>query len=196
MVARLEGMPEIVTKRAGRSAECGSSGDITMPVFDLPAVGPTDFPAGTGGHWQFDLPLRGGDVPVDINSDDETFTRDMLAEIAIFISDAARFDEISRDAFKAEFDEKPEGTVGTYLSHHAEELGEKDLLRIFGIEDPDDLDINHLLEALQLKRIGLYPGADGYVAVFDYTIDEEATDYLLVVEYDSDGEVFGISMDS
>jgi hypothetical protein len=49
---------------------------------------------------------------------------------------------------------------------------------------------------LQLKRIGLYPGAEGYVAVFDYTIDQEATDYILVVEFDADGEVYGISMDS
>jgi hypothetical protein len=32
--------------------------------------------------------------------------------------------------------------------------------------------------------------------VFDYTIDEEATDYLLAVEFDSDGGVRGISMDS
>ena len=167
-----------------------------MPTFYLPVVGPTEFPGGTGGYWEFDLPMRGGDVPVDINADDDAFTRDMLAEIGIFISDAARFDEIARDAFKAEFTEKPEGTVGIYLSHHAEELSEKELLRIFGIEDPDDLDINHLLEALQLKRIGLYPGAERYCAVFDYTIDEEATDYILVVEFDNEGEVYGISMDS
>jgi hypothetical protein len=167
-----------------------------MPTFELPVVGALEFPGGTGGHWQFDLPMRGADVPVDINANDDAFTRDMLAEIGIFISDAARFDEIARDAFKAEFTEKPEGTVGIYLSHHAEELGEKDLLRIFGIEDPDDLDIHHLLDALQLKRIGLYPGADGYVAVFDYTIDEEATDYLLAVEFDGEGGVCGISMDS
>ena len=167
-----------------------------MPTFELPVVGALEFPGGTGGHWQFDLPMRGADVPVDINAHDDAFTRDMLAEIGIFISDAARFDEIARDAFKAEFTEKPEGTVGIYLSHHAEELGEKDLLRIFGIEDPDDLDIHHLLDALQLKRIGLYPGADGYVAVFDYTIDEEATDYILAVEFDGEGEVCGISMDS
>lgn len=167
-----------------------------MPTFELPVVGALEFPGGTGGHWQFDLPMRGADVPVDINANDDAFTKDMLAEIGIFISDAARFDEIARDAFKAEFTEKPEGTVGIYLSHHAEELGEKDLLKIFGIEDPDDLDIHHLLDALQLKRIGLYPGADGYVAVFDYTIDEEATDYILAVEFDGEGEVCGISMDS
>jgi hypothetical protein len=167
-----------------------------MPTFELPVVGPVEFPAGTGGYCEFDLPMRGGEVPVDINVDGDAFTKEMLAEIGKFISDAARFDEISRDAFKAEFTANPEGEVSIYLSHHAEELGQKDLLRIFGIEDPDDLDINHLLEALQLKRIGLYPGSEEYCAVFDYTIDEEATDYILSVEFNADGEVYGISMDS
>jgi hypothetical protein len=167
-----------------------------MPTFDIPNVGAIDFPTGTSGYWQFELPMRGGDVPVHINAAEDTFTRAMLDEIKDFISDAARFDEIARDALKTEYSEKSEGTVSTYLSHHAEELGETDLLRIFGITDPDDLDIQHLLDALQLTRIGLYPGAEDPVAVFDYTIDQEATDYLLAVEFDAEGELFGLSMDN
>lgn len=140
--------------------------------------------------------MRGGDVPVDINADGDAFDKEMLDIIKDFISDAASFDEIARDAMKAEYTEKSEGTVSSYLSHHAEELGEKDLLRIFGITDPDDLDIQHLLDALQLKRIGLYPDSEDMVAVFDFTVDEEATDYLLAVEFDGEGAVIGISMDS
>ena len=167
-----------------------------MPIIDIPVVGEIDFPTGTGGYWQFELPMRGGDVQVDINADEDTFTKAMLEDIKVFISDAARFDEIARDVFKADFAEKPEGTVGTYLSHHAEELGEKDLLRIFGTPEPDDLDIDHLLDALRLKRIGLYPGSEEQRAVFDYTIDEEATDYILVVEFDRDGQVFTLSLES
>jgi hypothetical protein len=167
-----------------------------MPIFEVPVVGEIDFPRGTGGYWQFELPMRGGDVEVDINAGDETFTKAMLEEVKVFISDALRFDEIARDVFRADHAEKPEGAVGTYLSHHAEELGEKDLLRIFGIADPDDLDIEQLLDALRLKRIGLYPGSDGNRAVFDYTIDEEATDYLLVVEFDAEGEVAALSLES
>jgi len=167
-----------------------------MPTLDVPVVGPTEFPNGTGGYWKFDLPMRGGDVPVDINVEGDAFTRSMLDEIREFIADATRFDEIARDAFKAEYDEKSEGAVATYLSHHAEELGEKDLLKIFGVTDPDDLTIEHLLDTLQLKRIGLYPGSDDLTAVFDYTIDQEATDYILAMEFDRDGELLGISMDS
>ena len=167
-----------------------------MPTLDVPVVGPTEFPNGSGGYWKFDLPMRGGDVPVDINSEGDAFTRSMLDEIKEFISDATRFDEIARDAFKEEYSERPEGAVATYLGHHAEELGEKELLKIFGVTDPDDLTIEHQLDALQLKRIGLYPGSDDLTAVFDYTIDEEATDYILAMEFDRDGEMLRISMDS
>jgi hypothetical protein len=167
-----------------------------VPTVDLPVVGAVEFPPGTGGYWQFELPMRGGDVPVDINTDGDAFDKEMLDIVKDFISDAASFDEIARDALKAEYTEKPEGTVSSYLSHHAEELGEKDLLRIFGITDPDDLDIQHLLDALQLKGIGLYPDSEDMVAVFDFTVDEEATDYLLAVEFDGEGAVIGISMDS
>jgi hypothetical protein len=167
-----------------------------VPTFDIPSVGAVDFPRGTNGFWEFDLPMRSGDVPVDINIGGDELTEELFEEIQSFIADAAQFDEIARDAFKAEFTEKPEGTVSTYLTHHAEELSEKEMLRIFGTKDPDDLGIGHLLEALQLKRIGLYPGGENYVAVFDFTIGEEATDYLLALEFDEDGNVFGISMDS
>lgn len=166
-----------------------------MPTFDVPVVGPIDFPSGKNGYWEFNLPLRGSEVPVDINVDGDEFTKPMLEEIKGFIADVVRFDDLSREALRQEH-AKPEGTVDTYLSHHAEELGEKDLARIFGVDDPDELTIDHLLDALRLKRIGLYPGSGDYIAVFDYTIDEEATDYLLAVEFDRDGNVFGISMDS
>lgn len=167
-----------------------------MATFDIPSVGAVEFTTGTNGYWQFDLPMRSGIVPVDINVDGDALTQSLFDEIKPFIADAARFDEIARDAFKADDAANPEGTVSTYLSHHAEELGVKDLLRIFGTADPDDLGIDHLLDALQLKRIGLYPGSEDYSAVFDYTIDAEVTDYILAVEFDEDGELFGISMDS
>jgi hypothetical protein len=140
--------------------------------------------------------VRGADVPVDVNVDGAEPTKAQFAAIREFLEDPARFDEIAREALRVEFTEKPEGTVATYLSHHAEELGEKELMRIFSTVDPDELTIDHLLDALYLKRIGLYPDSDDYLAVFDFTIDEEATDYLLAVEFDGEGDVFGVSMDS
>jgi hypothetical protein len=140
--------------------------------------------------------VRGAEVPVDVNVDGAEPTKAQFATIREFFEDPARFDEIAREALRVEFTEKPEGTVSTYLSHHAEELSEKDLLRIFTTSDPDELTIDHLLDSLYLKRIGLYPDSDDYVAVFDFTIDEQATDYLLAVEFDAEGDVFGVSMDS
>lgn len=141
------------------------------------------------------VPIRGGEASVDVNVDD-ALTKPQFEVIRPFFEEPLRFDEVAREILRAEFTEKPEGNVATYFSHHAEELSEKELKQIFGVSDPDELTIDHLLDALQLKRIGLYPGAESYVAVLDYTIDESVTDYLLAVQFDRDGEVFDISMDS
>jgi hypothetical protein len=140
--------------------------------------------------------VRGAEVPLDVNVHGAEPTKSQFATVREFIDDPARFDEIAREALRNEFTEKPEGTVASYLTHHAEELGEKELRRIFNTTDPDELTVDHLLDALYLKRIGLYPDSDDYVAVFDFTIDAEATDYLLAVEFDEEGDVFGVSMDS
>jgi hypothetical protein len=141
------------------------------------------------------VPVRGGEVPVDVNTGDG-LTKSQFEIVRKFFEEPLRFDEVAREVLRIEFTEKPEGNVATYLSHHAEELEEKDLLQAFGVADPDELTIDHLLDALQLKRIGLHPGSDTYAAVFDYSIDEKVTDYLLAVEFNEDGEVFDISMDS
>lgn len=150
-----------------------------MAPFDIPEV----------------VPIRGGEASVDVNVDD-ALTKAQFEIIRKFFEEPLRFDEIAREMLRTEFTEKPEGTVATYFSHHAEELNAKELKQVFGVSDPDELTIDHLLDALQLKRIGLYPESESYVAVFDYTIDENLTDYLLAVEFDQDGEVFDISMDS
>lgn len=141
------------------------------------------------------VPIRGGEASVDVIVDD-ALTKSQFDAIRQFFEEPLRFDEVAREVLRAEFTEKPEGNVATYFSHHAEELSAKELRQVFGVSDPDELTIDHLLDALLLKRIGLYPDSESYVAVFDFTIDESVTDYRLAVEFDRDGEVFDISMDS
>ena len=41
-----------------------------------------------------------------------------------------------------------------------------------------------------------YPEGDSYVATFDYTIDEDITQYILAIEFDAAGDVINVSMDS
>jgi hypothetical protein len=44
--------------------------------------------------------------------------------------------------------------------------------------------------------VGLYPADETRTAVFDYTLDGDVTDYLVVVCFGADGEVASVDMES
>jgi hypothetical protein len=135
-------------------------------------------------------------VKVDINTDADKMTAKMFNRVKTFLVDASRFESLARSAVRADFADDTDGSSCLYLSHHAEEFSAEERLKHFGSETPDGLGADPLLNAIHLKRIGLYPDSDDYVAVFDFTIDEDATDYVLAVQFDEAGAPTGISMDS
>ena len=57
------------------------------------------------------------------------------------------------------------------------------------------VDAGRFRAAIHLVRIGLYPD-DEDVAVLDYTISKDLTDYLIVVNFDEQRRLASISMES
>ena len=167
-----------------------------MVQFTLPTVGDLNFPNTTDGYWEFPLKFSNRDVAFDVNVEDGEMTETLFEKVKSFVVDAGRFDSIARSAIRADFAEDPEGSSSLYLSHHADEFSDEERAQYFGSGEARSLGVDQLLKAIHLKRIGLYPDSDDYVAVFDYTIDEDATDYVLAVQFDEAGAVIGISMDS
>lgn len=167
-----------------------------MVQFTLPVIGTLDFPPTSDGYWEFALELAGRSVRFDVNVEDGEISEQLWDKVKSFIVDAVRFDSTARAAIRTEYADDPEGASRLYLSHHVDEFSEEEKEQYFGSIDAESLGVNQLLKAIHLKRIGLYPNSDDHVAVFDYTIDEEATDYVLAIEFNDSDEVSGISMDS
>lgn len=167
-----------------------------MASFELPPIGLVDFPRADDGYWEFELSFDGDAVRVDFNADGAELKKHAFDTVKQFVANASAFDAAARKAIRADFDADAEGSSALYLSHHAEEFTSEQRLEYFGAEDPGTLGVEHLLKSLRLQRIGLYPESEDYVAVFDYSVDEEATQYILAVEFDAAGTVVGISMDS
>lgn len=167
-----------------------------MTTFELPEIGLLDFPVNTHGCWEFEIRVGADTVNLDINTDGDEMTESMFGKVKSFIVDAARFESLARNAIRADYLEDADGSSCLYLSHHAEEFSVEQRLKYFGAEATESLGVDQLLKAIQLKRIGLYPDSDDYVAVFDYSIDEDATNYVLAVEFDEAGAPIGVSMDS
>jgi hypothetical protein len=53
-----------------------------------------------------------------------------------------------------------------------------------------------MLNKIHLKRIGLYPEEPVSYGVFDYTINDDLTPYLIVVRFDDKGKIIETAMEN
>lgn len=83
------------------------------------------------------------------------------------------------------------------MDFHLDELGD-DFLAHIGISNSIDK-TQQFLNKLYLTRIGLYPDGKydtSYFAVFDYTVNRELSDQLMVVKTDHQGHLDHLSWES
>ena len=101
-------------------------------------------------------------------------------------------------AIRREFDARAEDSgVMLFLSHHIEEIGEDYWLKHCGVAKPES---SQVLEILEFKSHWGEEGdeeddEDG-IDTFDFTLPGDVTDYVISVEFDEDGSVADISMES
>jgi hypothetical protein len=167
-----------------------------MASFQLNPIGRVDFTSNDENYWEFSLPRANRSIEVDFNLDEGEMTNSRFNSVKKFVEQSDAFESAARKAIEADFASDPDNASAMYLSHHAEELSAEERLKYFGSKDASTLTVQHLLRSLHLQRIGLYPDSEDYVAVFDFSLDPEATQYILVVEFDAAGEVVGVSMES
>jgi hypothetical protein len=106
------------------------------------------------------------------------------------------FDErqaTARQAIKSLYG-KPEGEYGPtlFVSHHLKEIEPAYWLRTVGVEQPSP---EHVLDALVLVD-SWSSGDDEAINTFDFSLPENASDYLLSVRFRDDGQVQDISMEN
>ncbi len=77
-----------------------------------------------------------------------------------------------------------------FVSHHLEEVEPAYWQKHFAAEKPDP---QRILESLVLHA---HWGGDDELDVFDFTLPEQVTQYVISVAFDEAGQVSGISMES
>jgi hypothetical protein len=83
-----------------------------------------------------------------------------------------------------------EAGVSLFVLHHLEEIDADYWKKHFSTDRPDPL---RILDALVLRS---HWGGHDEINTFDFTLPEEATNYVISVGFDGAGEVSGISMES
>ena len=96
-------------------------------------------------------------------------------------------------AFMTDYEDGEE--TKEYVDFHLEELDSSEIDKILENTNASKSKEERLLSALQLVRVGFYPGGENY-AVWDYTIGRDITDQLVVVNTDNKGEIRYVTMES
>jgi hypothetical protein len=148
---------------------------------------------GTGGlRWSDTVELGDQIVSVDLSADDEAEVNDVVLALAAAMLHALEgFDARARDALIAQLSERESATT-QYVDASVDELGE-DLLDVL-VHNSGDIAMD-VLRSLQLVHIGFYPASDedgDAFAVFDYSLSPDDSEYLLVVNFDIQGDVVGV----
>ena len=149
------------------------------------------------GFWDATIAFGGRTVTVDLTIDSSDVSAALIEDLPQTSNDLEPLDriarvEILRDAQSGDDD----AAAALYLTHHRDVLPPGEFQRLFGTADPDPANAEALLSRLVLVRVGFYPENEKSRVLFDYSIDSEATNYLLCVSFDSRGQPTAVDLES
>ena len=139
--------------------------------------------------------INGNKVSMDLNIVDEKISKKTIEPTIRFLEN---LNEIEKNAHKQVLSDFKNGKiVNDYIEHHIEEFNNEELQSI-GIEPTESLEVKKMkfLNKIHLKRIGIYPEEWDSLAIFDYTINDGLTQYLIVLKFDNDGKFVDIYTES
>lgn len=148
---------------------------------------------GGGVYWSDNIDVGEQSVSISLSAPDETdIPADALDLAAAMILALEGFDLRSREAMLSEVDDRT-SEVTEYIVQAVQELGEslEDIL----VDESGDQDVD-VIRSMTLLSVGFAPhqhGGDDAFAVFEYSLDADQLDGVLMVAYSSDGEVTGVT---
>ena len=118
-----------------------------------------------------------------------------MDDIKNFIENIPQLDIQNKIYIQNDFASEDGDTVRFYLEHHLESFEKEHLSHLVNFDDETPA-VDQLLSKLKLVRFGIYPENEENYATFDYSIDNEITDYLVVIITNKHGELVYITMES
>lgn len=143
------------------------------------------------------IEFQNREIQLDINTDAVLGKDSWVKKYEEYISKLETFKEkIDKEIIK---DFENDGITKEWVDFHSEELIES--IEENGTLDSCDKNLpidRQVLSILKLNRIGIYPGYEdeGYYAIWDYILDDEISDQILVIVTDKNGEIVDITWES
>lgn len=168
-----------------------------MTDYLLPPFGQINLDA-LNEDYRSQIELNGKYISLDINFAKTSIAKNAMDTIKYFIENINDFDKQNKGYINIDFNDENGKTVKEYVGFHVEELGDEFLEQI-GIDSNEMDKEQQFLTKLHLTRVGLYPDGKyntSYFAVFDYTVNKDLTDELIVVNTDDKGNLYHLSWES
>jgi hypothetical protein len=134
-------------------------------------------------------------ISLDLNFIQEKVSKQSIQPTIDFLGNLSTIEENAIREIAENF--KNGNEVKPYIQHHLQEFSQEEK-KSLGITVHKNLEeqMNIFLDSIYLKRIGFYPEEWESMVVFDYTISQELTQYLLVLVFNKDQELVQITTES
>ena len=166
-----------------------------MATITIPHFGPLD-PSSLEEYYDTEIEYGGKQIQIDLNFAGTTIEAKKLETVKDFIDNIRIHDIKNKKYIDRDYNDDDADTVKTYLEHHLEELGENELASLIDFNSKSNEHEKQLLKKLHLVRVGIYPEGEDQFAIFDYSIGQEITNHLVVINTDENGNFIYITMES
>lgn len=161
---------------------------INLPYFnELDSDNLTDY-------YEVNVEIEHDNVQLDINFDETTINPDKLLILKSYLDAPQAIIDIAKKEIINDFANGED--VNEFLTFHIEELDQSDLDNLLKHADKTLSLEEQILSILKLRRIGFYPYEDDEFAILDFVLDENISQYILVVKMNNTKTVDNITMES
>jgi hypothetical protein len=166
-----------------------------MESYSLPYFADLN-PANVGEYYDVDIEFHGQTVQIDLNFENKSIDPKRLDIAKWFIENISTFDTKNKQYIEQDYANEGNDTVRTYVEHYMDYFDEGELSNFIDFENKTISSEVQLIKSLRLVRMGLYPDSEDNFATFDYSIDPDTTDQLVVIFTRSNGEMNYMTMES
>lgn len=160
-----------------------------MKVFYFEELDPNDL----DDYYSIDIEFEGRQIQIDLNFSNTSIAESRLLKVNAVLEKLPEFVGKLNGFILEDFITGSD--VQEFLNFHLDEIDEEIVLLLSKADQSLKKD-QQLLSFLNLKRIGFYPDEDEVFTVSDFEIDQEISDYVLVINTTIDQELHGITMES
>jgi len=145
-------------------------------------------------YYEADIDLNLKKIQLDVNFDENSIELDRLLILKNYLENLSELIDLAEKEIQTDFSNGEE--VKEFITFHIEELDKDDIDNLLKEADKNLSIEQQILSILKLKRIGFYPDDEDNFAVLDFTLNEDLSQYILVVNITENKALNYITMES